>query len=274
MAQKAEAADWGTIKGRVVWGSDTLPKPQLLPVEKDKEHCLGKGPIVDESYRVDANSKGLQDVFVYVRFRGKPVLHPDYPQTTKDVEAADKAAFAKLNGFSLEELNSRIADGKVKVADIKAPALIDQDHCVYLPHALAVREGQKIVVLNKEPIAHNVKVMSVSGINDANPIMPANSVQVFEWREEKGMMTIGCNIHGWMKMHAMVFNHPYFAITDAQGGFELKNVPAGEVELLIRHPIGSYIDPIKGGKGTARGAKVKVPAGGVVDLGELKFTAE
>ena len=268
------AGDWGNIKGRVVWGGDKLPDNPQLDVSKDAEHCLGAGPIKDETFVVNPKTKGVRHVFVYLRFKGKPVIHPDFPQSTADVEAADKAAFEKMNGFKIEQVGAKIAEGKVQVKDLKAAVVMDQLRCTYVPHALAMREGQKILVLNKEPITHNVKVSSQSGKNDANPNLPPNSYQFFSWVEEKSTIKVECSIHGWMRMNAMCFEHPYFNVTDENGAFELKNVPAGELEIVIRHPPGSFVDAVKGGKGSARGAKIKVEANGTLDLGDIKFTNE
>ena len=36
-----------------------------------------------------------------------------------------------------------------------------------------------------------------------------------------------CNIHPWMRSYLFVFNNPYFAVTSADGAFDLKNVPPG-----------------------------------------------
>jgi hypothetical protein len=41
------------------------------------------------------------------------------------------------------------------------------------------------------------------------------------------MLRLGCDLHRWMTAYAGVVNHPYFAVTDAAGLFEIKNVPPG-----------------------------------------------
>ena len=43
---------------------------------------------------------------------------------------------------------------------------------------------------------------------------------------------MSCSIHGSMKSWMRVFNHPYFAVTDANGNFEIKNAPAGKLNLV------------------------------------------
>lgn len=265
----ALAAEWGNIKGRVVWGGDGLPEVKDLEVTKDAEYCLKEGPIKDETIVVDPETKGVANVFVYLV---KPsAIHESYPQDASAVAAADAKAFAELNDgleFSDKAISAAVSAGDVKVKDLKAPALMDQVHCRYVPHALAVREGQKVLVLNHEQIAHNVKVSGFSGRNDANPTMPPNSTVVFDWKAESNPLTIECGMHGWMRMLGMVFEHPYFAVTGKDGSFELKNVPAGEVAIVVRNP--RYISITDGGKMTARGEKIKVPSNETLDLGEIK----
>lgn len=269
-------AGWGNIKGRVVWGGANLPERPPLKIEKDKDWCEKGGPVLDPKLIVDPKTKGVRNVFAYLR---KPsAVHPDYPKTAADVKAADEKKFEELNKFKLAELDSKInekAQGKEReafVKTIKAPALIDQEHCLYVPHAVAAREGQTVLALNGEPVSHNILVASVGGANGSNINMPPGSVNKYPWKTESQPLNIKCSIHGWMEMFAMVFDHPYFAVTGDDGSFELKNVPAGDLTLIMRDP--AYIDAKSGkvGKEYSKGATITVKAGETVDLGEIKYS--
>lgn len=269
-ASSGGSSGWGTIKGRIVWGGADVPVMPELQIEKDKEYCLAKGPLREEKLVVDPATKGISNVFIYL---DKPKgIHESYPQDKKAVEAAFIKEFEEMNGgLKFADLEKAIAEKKVEVANIKAPVLIDQVRCQYVPHAVAARVGEKTLVLNPETIAHNVKVSSISGTNDANPNMPPGTVQVFTWNPEKQPLGIACSIHGWMNMQAMVFDHPYFEVTGKDGSFEIKNVPAGDLALIIRNP--KYID-LKGGKGSKSGNKVTVKPGETLDLGEIKISQQ
>ncbi len=62
----ASGEGWATLKGRFVFAGDPgQPKP--LVVDKDTEVCGKSSKIFDQSLRVDASSKGLADVVVFVR---------------------------------------------------------------------------------------------------------------------------------------------------------------------------------------------------------------
>ncbi|MGL5097644.1 MAG: carboxypeptidase regulatory-like domain-containing protein, partial [Planctomycetia bacterium] len=276
IAAEVVEGDWGVIRGQLVWGGDAIPTPAELNVDKDKDWCLGAGPLREQTVVVNPDTKGMKNVFVYLR---KPsAIHPSYPQTAEDVNAAFKAAFKKESGleFSADALQRAVADKSLAIEKLAVPAVnhsapapfIDQIRCLYMPFALVVREGQPLLVKNPEPIPHNVKVSSLGGKNDANPNMPPGTIQVFDWVAETQPMNVECSIHPWMKMTAMCFDHPYFAVTDADGKFELKYVPSGEVSLVARDP--KYIDVTTGGKGKATGSIIAVEPGQTVDLGQIK----
>jgi hypothetical protein len=42
-------------------------------------------------------------------------------------------------------------------------------------------------------------------------------------------------IHPWMKAYLGVFEHPYFALSGADGRFALKNLPPGEYAIEVWH---------------------------------------
>ena len=47
-----------------------------------------------------------------------------------------------------------------------------------------------------------------------------------------------CTIHGWMTGYVRIFDHPYYAVTDADGKFEIKNAPAGKYRIVYWHENG------------------------------------
>jgi hypothetical protein len=49
------------------------------------------------------------------------------------------------------------------------------------------------------------------------------------------MIRFKCDVHGWMAAHVGVVAHPYFAVSDAAGQFEIKNLPPGSYTLEAWH---------------------------------------
>jgi plastocyanin len=209
--------EWVTIKGRVVF-PDGKPVPVRAPlnVTQDKQHCLAKGAILDESVIVDPKTKGIKNVVVYLR--------PN--------DVTGKGEFQK-NQIHPD-------DAKRKPADV----VIDQPCCMFVPRVVCARVGDTIVVKNSAPIAHNFFWDSAE-CGTHNPNIAAQT----DWRmpnvlaKELGPIQYKCTIHPWMAGYVRVFDHPYYAVTDADGKFEIKNAPAGKFRIVFWHENG-----VRGGK--------------------------
>lgn len=256
-------AEWGSIVGRVLWGKDELPTGKIeIPANNaDIKHCSKDGAPPDETFIVDPATKGVANVFVYLR--KAPKIHPGYPATKEDVAKADEAAFAKANGgITYGEAIAALASNKVTVEKLTGPAVMDQVNCRYTPHALGLREGQKLLVKNPEPVNHNVNVISFADDNKGNNNMPPKTIQILNLVADAQPVGFECNVHGWMKAYILVVDHPYFAVTGKDGSFALKNVPTGELDIAIRNSNGIYVQRL---------LKVTVEPGKVTTLADFKF---
>ena len=108
--------------------------------------------------------------------------------------------------------------------------VLDQVNCRYVPHVLALRAGQTLHVTTSDPTLHNVH-----GTCTANDpfnfalVAPGQSKDLNFQQPE--LFPIRCDVHSWMKAYVQVFSHPFFAVTDKNGVFEIENVPAGSYTL-------------------------------------------
>ena len=120
-------------------------------------------------------------------------------------------------------------DGKLS----EESALIDQIGCVYTPHVNVVTTGQKVLIKNSDKALHNVN--SKSKINESfNSAQPAGVPDIEKtFNSPEDPFYIKCDVHPWMKAWVMVADHPYFAVTDANGNFEINNVPDGTYEVMF-----------------------------------------
>jgi len=108
---------------------------------------------------------------------------------------------------------------------------LTQTGCQYKPHVLTMMVDQPLEIVNDDPLAHNVhgtpKQNPQFNISQANKgrkdTTPAISAA------ELGMQ-IQCDVHKWMAAWGCVFEHPFFAVTDENGNFEIK-LPPGEYEI-------------------------------------------
>ena len=117
----------------------------------------------------------------------------------------------------------------------KKPAILNQVKCMFRPRVQAVRVGQEFVMKNGDPVLHNVRSFSFRNraFNVAQPPKSEDRKKVFKYRERAVM--IQCDIHPWMKAYFFVMDHPYFAVTDEKGQFQIKGLPAGEYTLTAWH---------------------------------------
>ncbi|MEK7468625.1 MAG: carboxypeptidase regulatory-like domain-containing protein [Planctomycetota bacterium] len=115
------------------------------------------------------------------------------------------------------------------------PAVLTQSGCRYEPHVLGLRNGQDLVVKNDDDTMHNVHSLPKANeeFNFAQTKKGDEARKKFSSQEV--MVKFKCDAHGWMSCYVGVVNHPYFAVTAADGKFELKNVPPGEYEVEAWH---------------------------------------
>ncbi|MEO5935685.1 MAG: hypothetical protein ABIP81_00575 [Terriglobales bacterium] len=115
------------------------------------------------------------------------------------------------------------------------PVVIDQQGCKYVPHVAGAVAGQTVRFLNSDPTMHNVHP-------DAQKNSPWNITQTPKgepieksFAKPELMMKVSCNQHPWMRMYLNVVEHPFFAVSDADGKFEIKGLPEGEYVLAAVH---------------------------------------
>ena len=114
---------------------------------------------------------------------------------------------------------------------------IDQRACMYAPRVVGVRQGQKVVLINSDPLYHNVR--SVSDANATfNLNMPVKDQRIERtFDKAEVMVQARCDVHPWMRSYIGVVPHPWFAITGADGSFKLTGVPPGEYVVEAWHEV-------------------------------------
>ncbi len=111
--------------------------------------------------------------------------------------------------------------------------VIDQRKMTFLPHVVAVQQGTTVEFLNSDPVGHNVYWPSVSGNKKLSHNLgtwPKGDKKPFQFND-LGVASLLCNVHPEMSGYVVVVPTPYFAVTDKEGNFEIKNVPVGKYTL-------------------------------------------
>ena len=144
-------------------------------------------------------------------------------------------------------------------------AEIDQPHCVYIPHIVVVKPGQKLLIKNSANVIHNTNLtvdtlVNVKGFGQA---IPAGKTEVVDWlKPQDSPIVVGCQFHNWMSAKIWVLPHQYVAVTDKDGNFTIDNAPEGtEVSVVAWHEGASPNYFYGGKKGTKHSFK-----GGANDL--------
>jgi plastocyanin len=115
----------------------------------------------------------------------------------------------------------------------KEHVVMDQHKLMFVPHVMAVQQGTTVDFLNSDPVGHNVYWPSISGNRKLAHNMgtwPQGQRKPFQFNEP-GMVALLCNVHPEMSGYIIVVPTPYFAVTDKEGNFEIKNIPAGKYTL-------------------------------------------
>jgi plastocyanin len=115
------------------------------------------------------------------------------------------------------------------------PVVMDQKGCLYVPQILAVQTGQKVVVKNSDPCVHNVHTKPAANAEANQVQMPGGADLTFTFDKPEPFLKFQCDVHPWMFAWVTVFDHPYFAVSGADGKFTIKNVPAGKYTLEAAH---------------------------------------
>lgn len=115
------------------------------------------------------------------------------------------------------------------------PAVLDQQGCRYTPRVVGVMVGQPLEVRNSDPLLHNVRGEGAINqpFNMGQPVQGTRFTRTFTTREV--MVPFTCDVHAWMRAYIGVLEHPFHAVTDADGAFRLSGLPPGIYTLEAWH---------------------------------------
>ena len=110
---------------------------------------------------------------------------------------------------------------------------LDQKRCRYEPHILLVPSRASLQMRSSDAVLHTIHM---DGAATYNLPFPFPNQVISRDMPSLGLVNLKCNGgHTWMNAEMLVVSHPYYAVTDESGKFQLSDVPAGEYELVAWH---------------------------------------
>ena len=109
-------------------------------------------------------------------------------------------------------------------------AVMDQRGERFVPHVLAITTGTIVDFPNSDHIYHNVFSLSKTRPFDLGRYAAGHSKPVKF--DKPGIVRVFCDIHSHMNAFILVFSHPFFSLTDADGRYRIDNIPPGTYNVV------------------------------------------
>jgi plastocyanin len=203
---KIDPATAGTISGTIHF-SGNAPTPIVIDMAQDPACSEAtKTPNTTEQYAI--HDGRLANVFVYVQ----------------------------------DGLGNRI------YMPSKTPVVLDQKGCRYVPHVIGAMAGQAVEFRNSDRTMHNVHIVppgsqDATGFDISQAPMAGTEQHVF--RTAGLMIPVRCNNHPWMEAFLNIVKNPFFAVSNADGKFEIQGLPPGSYTLVaVQEKLGTQTQQI------------------------------
>ena len=216
-------------------GGGSKSEDSDIPSDSDGAQASGSGP------KVDAATAG--------ELKGSVALNGSVPKNEPIKMNADPVCVKEAKGTPTQETYIVSADGKslanvfIYVKDGLAnhsydpptPVSLNQQGCHYTPHVFGIRVGQPLEIINSDPTLHNIHAVPKANteFNFGQSAKGMKTTRRFDKPEV--MVPFRCDVHGWMASYGGVVAHPYLAVSNADGTFAIKGLPAGTYTIEVWH---------------------------------------
>lgn len=148
------------------------------------------------------------------------------PLTVKPIQAEDPTpaiVWVEKKGMAYPKLRT----GKM--------VSIPQHGYQFRPAVLAVQTGTPVTFPNMDDEFHHVCTYSKPYLFDLGHYRKDQTPEELIF-DKPGLVKIYCEIHKHMRCRLLVLDTPWFALTDARGGFKITGIPSGEYEIKAMLP--------------------------------------
>ena len=215
-----EVVHGGTVAGRIGF-TGTPPAPRHFEVQKGPEVCGPERTLT----KVDVRNGWLKGAVVVLE--GVKQGKSFEPQQIKDMTPGEGEF--RYSGGDLLHLN------------------VDLEKCSFGPFTGVVMADTPVQFANHDLIKHTLHTYVLKGRNATilktvhNQNLPPESrtEKIFYSKtlNREGAIALTCDRHDFMENWLYVVDSPYFAISDRDGKFSMDQVPPGEYDLVVWHPV-------------------------------------
>ena len=232
------AGDGAALTVRFLYDGEP-PEPEPVEVNKDEAVC-GTHGLVENSLRVDPQTRGVANVVVW--------LDPRTSGRTPEVDPPPEE-----------------------------PVVLDNEGCRFVPHVTLLRAGRPLKITNGDPVAHQATVFLNRNL-PFNDSVAAGGDPVVRTLEKAELLPVPvtCPIHPWMRGYLFVQDHPFMAVSGADGSLTIDDLPAGDWKFRVWHERAGFLkaedvagDPPAGWESAT--LSLTVPADGALKLGDVRL---
>lgn len=120
----------------------------------------------------------------------------------------------------------------------KTPIVLNQRGCRYIPHVIGAMVGQPVEFRNSDRTMHNIHIVPPGSDDDSGfdiSQAPMAGAEQHNFRAAGLMIPVRCNNHPWMEAFLNVVKNPFFAVSNAEGKYEIQGLPPGTYTLVAVH---------------------------------------
>ena len=150
------------------------------------------------------------------------------PPTTRFYSVSADGGLADV----IVRVTKGLSDRKMQVP--AQPHVIRQFGCIFEPYLSVVQTGQTVLVQNAGAELHNVHLTATRNPERNYAQMPGGQRSIQLAKPEESIR-LKCDVHPWEFAYITALDHPFFAVTDANGDFSLPPLPPGEYEGEAKH---------------------------------------
>jgi plastocyanin len=212
----------------------------LLPLGCSKPQPTSEQPAAapkPATISIDASTAGT--ITGVVSFKGMaPKMKPlDMTADPGCPTGPQPSEVVALNGGKLANVFVYVKEGLPQGAFAvpNEPVVLDQKGCRYIPRVLGIMAGQPLKITNTDTADHNIHDMPSKNPAFNESQMPTDKPITKAFANAEMLIPVQCNQHPWMRAYINVMTHPYFAVSAADGSYEIKNLPPGEYTLAAVH---------------------------------------